>query len=277
MFRIGFIGHLCVDHNVVGGERHVLYGGGVLHGSVTAKRLGADSRLYTKCAAADRPRFVPLDEAQVAVTRWPSEASTSIRNEYGDDPDDRTSVLRARAAPFTAADVKRIEPCEVLVINPLWYGEFPCELIGASAAKAGVLAADAQGFLRRPNSTGALHHVDWERKAEYLPVFDFFKADSAEARILTGESDPALAARALHALGARVVVVTHRHGVCVCDGSRVYEASFGAYSLEGRTGRGDTCMAAFLVSQAERGNAEATVRAAAVATAKMQYAGPYRG
>jgi sugar/nucleoside kinase (ribokinase family) len=274
---VGFIGHLSVDHNVVGGRRSVLYGGGVLHGSITAKRLGADSCLYTKCAAEDRPSFSVLDEAGVLVTVMSSPTSTSIRNEYGDDPDDRVSTLRSRAAPFEAADVERISPCDVLVINPLWFGEFPCELIAAAKAKAEALAGDAQGFLRRPGPTGELSHRDWQDKQRYLPAFDFFKVDGAEARMLTGEVDPARAARALHDLGARVVVLTHKAGLCAFDGSALHESRFDAYPLMGRTGRGDTCMAAFLVAQAELGIAEAVAQAADVASRKMQYPGPFRG
>lgn len=275
--RIGFVGHLSVDHNVVGGRSSVLYGGGVLHGSVTAKRLGADSRLYTKCAAEDRPKFSDLDEAGVAVSVMSSPTSTSIRNEYGDDPDDRVSTLRSRAAPFEAADLDRIPHCDVLVINPLSFGEFPCELIAGAKAKTAALAGDAQGFLRRPGPTGELSHHDWQDKQRYLPAFDFFKVDGAEARMLTGEGDPARAVRALHDHGARVVVLTHKAGLCVFDGSTLHESHFEAYPLTGRTGRGDTCMAAFLVAQAEHGFAQAVARAADVASRKMQYPGPFRG
>jgi sugar/nucleoside kinase (ribokinase family) len=275
--RIGFVGHLSVDHNVVQGTCSVLYGGGVLHGSITAKRLGADSRLYTKCSAEDRPHFSDLDEAGVAVTVMSSPTSTSIRNEYGDDPDDRSSTLRSQAAPFAAADLESIVHCDVLVINPLWFGEFPCELIDVAKARAGALAGDAQGFLRQPGPNGELSHRDWHDKRQYLPAFDFFKVDSGEARMLTGETEPARAARAVHALGARVVVLTHRAGLCVFDGSTLHESRFDAYSLTGRTGRGDTCMAAFLVAQADVGTAQAVVLAAEVASRKMQYPGPFRG
>ncbi len=51
--RITFIGHVCVDQNLIRGEVETFYGGGVIHGAVTAQRLGAEVSVLTKCAAAD--------------------------------------------------------------------------------------------------------------------------------------------------------------------------------------------------------------------------------
>jgi sugar/nucleoside kinase (ribokinase family) len=75
-----------------------------------------------------------------------------------------------------------------------------------------------------------------------------------------------------------MVVLTHRGGVCVCDGRELYESSFTGFTVEGRTGRGDTCTSAFLVAmQQQMGLREATALAAEVTSRKMQYRGAYRG
>ena len=34
--KITFIGHVCVDKNLIRGELETFYGGGVIHGAVTA-------------------------------------------------------------------------------------------------------------------------------------------------------------------------------------------------------------------------------------------------
>ena len=52
-----------------------------------------------------------------------------------------------------------------------------------------------------------------------LPLLDLFKVDSKEALLLTGEEDPERAVRAVHALGPRLVLLTHQGGVCVFDGT----------------------------------------------------------
>jgi sugar/nucleoside kinase (ribokinase family) len=74
------------------------------------------------------------------------------------------------------------------------------------------------------------------------------------------------------------VLLTHRDGVLVRDAQGTSEAPWSGWTLEGRTGRGDTCTAAFLVGL-DRGlaRADALALAARVTSEKMGYRGPYRG
>jgi len=177
--RITFIGHVCVDKNLIRGEIETFYGGGVIHGAVTAKRLGAEASVLTKCAEADREHFTSFRDAGVDATFLPSRSSTSIRNEYPTgNPDDRRSHIISRADPFSSADIASLE------------------------------------------------------------------AD-----------------------------VVH----LVYDGRELYESPFTSFTVEGRTGRGDTCTAAFLVGMQRMGLREATALAAEVTSRKMQYRGAYRG
>jgi sugar/nucleoside kinase (ribokinase family) len=279
--KIVFVGHVCVDRNVVRGETETLYGGGVVHGAITAQRLGAQPMVITKCAEADRAGFQSLTDVGVAVTFLSSPSSTSIRNVYPtENPDDRQSSLISRAAPFGEDDLDSIAAlnADVVHVNPLWFGEFPPALLQTLRRRARFLAADAQGFLRVAEADGRMVHRDFADKRAVLPWLDLFKVDSKEALLLTGEEVPIRAARAVHALGPKLVLLTHQGGVCVFDGREPYEAAFGSYTLEGRTGRGDTCTASFLVG---RGNGldlqAATTYAARTTTRKMQYRGPFRG
>ena len=279
--KILFVGHVCVDKNVVRGQTETLYGGGVVHGAITAQRLGAQAIVLTKCAAADQAGFGHLSEADVETMFLPSPTSTSIRNVYpSENPDDRQSSLISRAAPFTEADLDCIAGfrADVVHVNPLWFGEFPPALLSLLRPRAAFLAADAQGFLRVAEADGQMVHRDFADKHALLSVLDLFKVDSKEALLLTGEADPERAARAVHALGPQLVLLTHQGGVCVFDGRETYHAAFGKYPLEGRTGRGDTCTASFLVA---RGRSlpfqQAAIFAADITTRKMQHRGPFRG
>lgn len=278
---IAFLGHVCVDKNVYGSETETLYGGGVVHGGITARRCGATAAVVTKCAAADRPGFRHLEEAGVEVVFLPSAASTSIRNVYPSaNPDERQSRLISRADPFGAADLERLAGLRPAVVhlNPLWFGEFPVELVPALRRIAPFLAADAQGFLRVPEADGRMVHRDLAGKRPVLARLDLFKVDTKEALLLTGEEDPERAARAVHALGPKLVLLTHQGGVCVFDGAAAFHGAFTGWTLEGRTGRGDTCTASFLAARCRgMGPAEATAFAAEVTSAKMRYRGPYRG
>jgi sugar/nucleoside kinase (ribokinase family) len=276
-----FVGHVCVDRNVVGGRTETLYGGGVVHGAVTAQRLGVPAAVVTKCAEADRAGFRHLADAGVRTVFLPSPSSTSIENVYpGANPDDRCSRLISRAEPFGEGDLARIAEvaADIVHLNPLWFGEFPPALVPALRRHAPFLAADAQGFLRVAEADGRMAYRDFEDKRAVLRLLDLFKVDSREALLLTGEDDPERAVRAVHALGPRLALLTHQGGVCVYDGRSLASGAFTGWTLEGRTGRGDTCTASFLAGR-RRGMslADATAFAAAVTSAKMQYRGPYRG
>jgi len=123
---------------------------------------------------------------------------------------------------------------------------------------------DAQGFVRQIR--------------EY---FDLFKIDSGEAMLLCGTSDLEAACRLLVEWGANSVLATQAESLVVFDGERIYTAPFGHYTMIGRTGRGDTTTMAYIAAGGLRCGAEkrqaAVVEAARIATAKMQYPGPYKG
>lgn len=279
--KIVFVGHVCVDKNVVRGETETLHGGGVVHGCVTTRRLGAEVVVVTKCAERDRPNFNLMNEVGGQVIFLPTPTSTSIRNVYPtENPDDRQSFLISRASPFSEADLDAITNlgADVVHVNPLWFGEFPPPLLTSLRPRVAMLGADAQGFLRLAEPDGRMVHRDFAGKRKSLPLLDLFKVDSKEALLLTGEEDPRRAARAVHALGPKVVLLTQRDGVCVFDGQSLHESAFSPYTLEGRTGRGDTCTASFLVALGRgMGLAEAVAFAAEVTSRKMQYCGPFRG
>jgi sugar/nucleoside kinase (ribokinase family) len=275
--KITLIGHVCVDKNVIRGATETFYGGGVIHGAVTSKRLGAQVSVLTKCAEADREHFTSFRDAGIDVCFLSSPSSTSIRNVYpSENPDDRQSTLISRAEPFSAGDIAALE-ADVVHLNPLWLGEFPFDLLPQLKRRAGVLAGDAQGFLRQAGDDGKMIYRDLAENGDVLSVFDVFKVDSKEAHILTGHDDVRQAARGVHDLGPKIVILTHRGGVCVFDGEEYYESPFSGFTLEGRTGRGDTCTAAFLVAMHQMSLREATALAAEVTSRKMQYRGPYRG
>jgi sugar/nucleoside kinase (ribokinase family) len=279
--RIALVGHVCVDKNVVRGETETLYGGGVVHGAITASRLGAEVIVVTRCAQADRSHYAYVSQAGAQVVFLPSPESTSIRNVYPtENPDDRQSFLISRASSFMEADLEQVTASnpDVVHVNPLWFGEFPPSLLTLLRPKVPFLGADAQGFLRVAEPDGRMIHRDFADKRHVLPLLDLFKVDANEALLLTGEDNPRRAAEAVQALGPRLVLLTHRGGACGFDGKNYHESAFSGFTLEGRTGRGDTCTASFLAARGRGGSlADAVAFAADITSRKMQYRGPYRG
>lgn len=286
---LAFLGHLSIDLNTIAGVTARRFGGGVLHAGVTAARLGAEVQVLTACAPGDRAHFAALGDAGARVEFLASDSSTMIENLYPNgDPDARQSRCVTQARAFRADDLGWLSASAVHV-NPLIVGEFPDDLFAPLREQVQFLGADAQGFIRANGSRGAdgvvsraapssgMGYREWARADEILPMLDLLKVDCKEAAFITGERDLARAGRQLQARGVTTVVLTHGSGVMVFDGPQRYEAPFQMNGLEGRTGRGDTCTAAYLVARAQSSPQEATTFAAAVASEKMRYPGPYQG
>jgi len=163
-----------------------------------------------------------------------------------------------------------------VVFGPSFHGEIGPEVIRTLAAPGRTLAIDAQGFIRR-TAGGRVSFAAWDERREVLPLVTVLKVDAVESRFLTGESDMLAAARMLRAEGPREVLLTHRDGVLVFDGTRAYQAPFLPSRLVGRSGRGDTCLAAYVGRRLADPPGEALRWAAALTSKKLEADGPYRG
>ena len=277
--RICFVGNVSQDRNVMEGQVQELAGGGVFHGGITAARLGAEVTVVTHAAADSAPAWGAINASGARLVLLERAHTTTIENRYvSDDPDLRVSRCMARGASFTVDDLRHVDG-EVVHVNPMIVGEVPLWLLPHLRERAPVLSWDAQGLLRAVAAGGELRHEVSEATRRALPSLDALKVDVSEARSLTGESDPRAAARALHRMGATLVLMTHRGGLLASDGRQVAEAAFGPATMSGRTGRGDTCTAAFLTARFGAGLslAEATRVAAQVTSHKMRRPGPYAG
>jgi len=275
--RITFIGHVSKDINKTPANTKTTPGGGVLYGSIAATKLGAESIAVTKFAQEDRYLFEIIPQSGVILQKLDSRTTTSIENIYKHpNSDERESRVISLAESFKKDDVEGIKS-EVIVINPLWHGEFPERLLNVVREGADLLIGDAQGFLRNVKEDGKMVYTTWQERFEYMKMFDIFKVDTKEAYTLTGKTNISKACKEISEMGVKIVLLTHKNGICVYNGQMMYEAPFRSWTLEGRTGRGDTCTAAFAVGLKRYSLQKATELAAAVTSEKMQYAGPYLG
>lgn len=279
------IGHVSVDENIIIDKTYREGGGGVYFAAVAAGKLGMSVSAITKCAEADIDLFSKtLEDAGVKCTFLPSEKSTSCQNYYPTtNPEDRRQKFLSLASPFEEKDLPSESPDAVVFMNALWLGEFPEALIPVvrNLKFCKYLVGDAQGFIRQIQEEGKIVRADWANKKDYLKCFDLFKIDSGEANLLCGTTDLAVACRQLGEWGAKCVIATQAESVTVFDGEGLYTAPFGHYTMIGRTGRGDTTTMAYIAAgglwcRPEERQAAVT-EAARVATAKMQYPGPFKG
>ncbi|HUX22473.1 MAG TPA: PfkB family carbohydrate kinase [Spirochaetia bacterium] len=274
-YDIVMVGHVSKDIIIYQGQEERLLGGAVVQSSAAATRSGARVLVVTKAAQEDRELLRPLEALGTEYRIIESPQTTSIENIYeSEDRERRKVTLIAQAAPFSLEELDGLDT-RIYHLAGLFAGELPESLIEPLSRRAPV-AIDAQGLLRR-SENGKLLFRDWADKARLLPFVTYLKTDAAEAEILTGSSDREAAARELASLGADEVMVTHNSEVIVFDGEAIRRAPFTPANLSGRTGRGDTCFASYLVWRLGHGVQESVDYAAALTSMKMERPGPFDG
>ncbi|MGC8971799.1 MAG: PfkB family carbohydrate kinase [bacterium] len=275
--KIVFIGHVSKDINILKSKEQIIPGGGVYYGAFVAKSFLAETLVYTKLAKDDRELFNDMKDYGIEVIYFPSNTTTTIQNIYPtDNPDDRVSKIIEKAEPFTEKDIDEIEEADIIHISGLWHGEISETFIEKLRKKTDTLGLDAQGFLRDVDIEGNMVYKDWEYKERYLPLIDVFKVDSRESEILTGIKDCYKAIEKISEWGPKEILLTYREGIILWVQGKVFEEKFGGWTLEGRTGRGDTCMAGYLIHR-YLGYKSALKKTAEIATEKMKSPGPYKG
>jgi sugar/nucleoside kinase (ribokinase family) len=271
---IAFVGHYTKDTIVTPQETRTVHGGAFRYGAYVVAQMGLKAAVVTRLAREDFEVVEDLTQSGVEVLARATAQSTRLRLVYPTaDLDQRSISLEGYAGAFTLAEVAPVQ-ARVFHIGASIRGEVPPEVIEALAQKGARMSLDVQGFVRI-NQDGKLVHANWPEEARVLKLVDVLKTDGVEAEILTGKKDIKEAAKILAAFGPQEIIVTHRDGVLVCAEGRFYEAPFFPREIRGRTGRGDTCTAAYLGKRLTAPPAEATVWAAALTSLKMEQGGPF--
>ena len=252
-----------------------LTGGAVIQSGYAASNVGARTAIFTK-ASPDVDVYAAFADTPADIYWRPSQNTTSIRNKYfTEDKERRTCNLISRCDGISFEDLPEVET-SIYHFAGLVVGDFEDEIF-VKASQHGKVAVDVQCLLRKGEEDGSMTFHDWANKKQYLPYIDFLKTDAAEAEILTGLTDRKEAAKLLHSWGAKEVVITHNTEVLAYDGENFYTCPIKARSFIGRTGRGDTTFAGYLVERLHKPVPEALLFATALVSLKMETPGPFRG
>jgi len=272
------VGQVCLDSNTdYDGTVSRGFGGAVLFSGHAAAAMGNRVAVLPK----GNPAVLDLADAFAGrenITVFPlgSRESTLMENTYFTaDRERRLCRCAAAIDPYRPDELPEIET-RLYHLAGLVRGDIGSDMIVACAGR-GDTALDVQCMLRARNADCTMDFHDWAEKREYLPYLRFLKTDAAEAEILTGLTDRGEAARLLCAWGAKEVMITHNTEVIVCDGKDVYAEPLRPRNLSGRTGRGDTCFAAYITERLREDIPSALLRAAALVSLKMETPGPFRG
>jgi sugar/nucleoside kinase (ribokinase family) len=249
-------------------------GGAVNYAAHAAARLGFLVAVVTRLSKEDIRVVDKFSESGVDCYPTFTSQSTLMKLEYPTtDPDIRHLTVAATAGAITGREVEGLH-ARAAVIGTSLRGEVGLDVIQVLHKKDMLLAADMQGFVRVLQDQ-ELVYEPWDEMEITLPYLDILKSDAVEAEYLTGESDIHKAARRFAQMGAKEIVLTHKDGLLVFAEGQFHEVGFYPQRLNGRSGRGDTCLGSYVASRLDKPPAEACIWAAAVTSLKMEDLGPF--
>ncbi|MDL2221132.1 PfkB family carbohydrate kinase [Parabacteroides sp. OttesenSCG-928-N08] len=272
------VGHITLDKVVTPKSTVFMPGGTSYYFSQGIKHF--DDVDYILATALGQSEMSVVDKMRaegMEVAVMPSSYSVYFENIYGENLNERTQRVLAKADPFTVAFMEGIE-AEIYHLGSLLADDFPLELVEYLASK-GRVAVDSQGFLREVRDQ-QVFAVDWQAKKEFLRHVSFLNVNEHEMKVLTGETEVKRAARQLAEWGVKEVVITLGDaGSVVYDGVDFYRIP--AYCVEevvDTTGCGDTYMTGFLYGRMKQWDIDRAGRfAAAMCSIKLGRSGPFTG
>jgi len=249
-------------------------GGAMNYSAHAARQLGLKVAVVTRLAEEDRRVVDKFLSSGIDCYVTYTPASTCMRLEYPtNNPDIRNLSVASTAGSISSKDIENIQS-KAAVIGSSLRGEVGLDVIRALKEKGVLLGADVQGFVRVLRDQNLIYEV-WDDMDETLSYLDVLKSDAVEAEFLTGETDIYKAASRYSQLGPKEVVLTHKDGLLVLSDGEFHQLGFFPQKVNGRSGRGDTCIGAYMAMRTSLDPFKAGIWAAAVTSLKMEKLGPF--
>ena len=275
-YDLASVGNFTRDTIVTAAGTRYVNGGGFNYAAHAARATGLRVAAVTRLAREHDEVVHELVAAGIDPLVEYTESSTWMRLEYPTaDVDQRILTVAATAGSIHPGQVAGVS-ADAFVVSPSIREEVGLDVLQELRRPGVLVGLDVQGPIRIRRDDGRLQHAAWPEAAAFLPLVDVLKTDAVEAASLTGETDHLRAARALAALGAREVILTHRGGLLVLAEGQTHEAQFAPRELVGRSGRGDTCLGSYVAWRLHHTAAEACRWAVAATSLKLEAEGPLR-
>lgn len=272
------VGHITLDKIVTPKNTVYMPGGTSYYFSHAIKHFDdIDYKLVTALGATEMQTVEDLKNLGIDVSVMPSAYSVYFENIYGENQDNRTQRVLAKADPFSTDYLKDID-AKIFHLGSLLADDFPIEVVKYLAAK-GLVSADSQGYLREVRGTDVFA-VDWPEKKEVLRHVHFLKANEHEMEVLTGYDEVEKAGKELYAWGVKEILLTlGSMGSVIYDGAVFHNIpAYLPHEIVDATGCGDTYMTGYLYQRAKGAGIEEAGRfAAAMSTLKIEHLGPFDG
>ncbi len=273
-YDVVYIGNYTKDTIISPIGTKYVDGGAVNYAAHAAAQLGCRVAVVTRLAKEDDRVVEKFTRSGIDCFATYTPFSTLMKLEYPTmNPDIRQLSVAAVAGPITAGDVEKIGT-KAAVIGSSLRGEVGLDVIHVLKDRNVFVAADMQGFVRVLRGV-ELKYEPWDEMQSTLACVDVVKSDAIEAEFLTGETDIFKAAKVYADMGPREIVLTHKDGLLVYADGKFHEMGFYPRRLDGRSGRGDTCVGTYVAKRLSLAPREAGIWAAAVTSLKMENLGPF--
>jgi sugar/nucleoside kinase (ribokinase family) len=273
-YDVLYVGNYTKDKIVSPSGTKIVDGGAVNYAAHAAARLRYRVAVVTHLAREDQHVVHKLRQSGIDCYITYTPTSTLLKLDYPTaDPDIRTLSVMSLAGSIAADEVERLD-AQMAVIGSSLRGEVGLDVIRALKDKDIRVAADMQGFVRVLHGT-QLEYEPWTEMQETLALLDVVKSDAVEAEFLTGETDLHKAVQYYAELGPKEILLTHKDGLLVYAEGEYHRMNFYPTRLEGRSGRGDTCLGVYAALRLSMPPRTAAIWAAAVTSLKMESAGPF--
>lgn len=277
MNKICCIGHITHD-KIITPETEVDMPGGTSYYFAHAMyhlNGGKDFQLVTSLAETDMQAVKDLRQLGINVSVVPSRHTVYFENKYGENQNNRTQRVLAKADPFTVESLKNLK-ASVFHLGSLLADDFSLQVIESLAGR-GEVSVDSQGYLREVRGE-KVYAVDWKEKREALRHIDVLKVNEYEMEVLTGHNDAHDAALQLAEWGVKEVCVTlGNYGSVILEDNHFYDiCAYPPLRVVDATGCGDTYSTGYLYMRSRGANpSEAGHFAAAMSTLKLEANGPF--
>ena len=272
------VGHITLDKVVTPKNTVHMPGGTSFYFSHAIRNLkDINYTLVTAIAESEMAVANDLQSKGIDVKVMPSKHSVYFENIYGENQDNRTQRVLAKADPFTVDYLEDID-ARIYHLGSLLADDFSLDVIRFLSQK-GLVSVDSQGYLREVREQN-VYAVDWTEKKEALQYIHFLKANEHEMEVLTGYDDIAMAAKQLYDWGVKEVLITlGSMGSVIYDGTTFHMIpAYKPKEVVDATGCGDTYMTGYLYKRAKGAGIEEAGRfAAAMSTLKIECLGPFKG
>ncbi len=237
-----------------------------------------DTKHYQLVTALAPNEFKAVEEIRakgIKVTVIPSRRTVYFENTYGENQDNRTQRVLAKADPFTVEQLKNIN-AHIFHLGSLLADDFSLDVVKYLSTK-GILAVDAQGYLREVRDE-KVYPTDWTDKTKALKYIDILKVNEHEMEVLTGQTDIKKAALQLAEWGVKEVLITLGSlGSIIYAESKFHKIpAYPPKDIVDATGCGDTYATGYLYMRNKGASyEEAGCFAAAMSTLKLEASGPF--